>query len=180
MKVLKEIITTLILAILIFAFLRFTVQSFKVEGESMKPGIHHGQYLLVNKTTYFFRPPQRGEIIVFHSPYNPKADYIKRVIALPGDSVEIRNNKVFVNGTALTEPYIAEPPHYTIPPKEILPDRYFVLGDNRNHSQDSHNGWTVGRDQIIGKAWITLWPPQKWGLIKHYPLSSAQVTGPLD
>lgn len=139
------------------------------------PGIQHGQYLLVNKAVYFFRLPQRGEVIVFHPPQHPEAQYIKRVIALPNEMVEVKNGKVFVNGTPITEPYIMESPKYTVPLEKIPPGHYFVLGDNRNHSQDSHQGWTVPSDQIVGKAWITLWPPQKWGLIKHYPFTRAQI-----
>lgn len=175
MRVLREIIITLILGILIFVFLRLTVQSYKVEGMSMMDGIQHGQYLLVNKAVYFLRLPQRGEVIVFHPPQRPEAQYIKRVIALPNEMVEVKNGKVFVNGTPLIEPYIKESPKYTVLPEKIPPGHYFVLGDNRNHSQDSHQGWTVPSDQIIGKAWISLWPPQKWGLIEHYPFTGAQI-----
>jgi len=175
MKLLKEILITFILALLIFACIRLTVQSFRVEGISMLPGIQDGQYILVNKATYFFREPQQGEVIVFRSPQQAKADLIKRVIALPGDKVEIVDGSVLVNGITLDEPYVSEAPLYSLTQTQVPEDNYFVLGDNRNHSQDSHTGWTVPHDYILGKAWITLWPPKQWGAIKHYPLTMANT-----
>lgn len=175
MKLFKEILISFVLALLIFACIRLTVQSFKVEGISMMPGIQDGQYLLVNKATYFFRDPKQGEVIVFRSPKQPKTDYIKRVIALPGDEVEIVDGNVIVNGITLNEPYVSEAPLYSLPQTQVPEDNYFVLGDNRNHSQDSHAGWTVPRDHIVGKAWFTLWPPRQWGAIEHYPFTIAQI-----
>ena len=100
---------------------------------------------------------------------------IKRIIGLPGDSIEIREGKVFINGNPLDEPYIKEPIEYEYPLQEIPENDYFVLGDNRNLSNDSHKGWTVPSDNIIGKVWITYWPPPQWKAIEHYnPVTSNQ------
>jgi len=88
---------------------------------------------------------------------------------LPGETVEIDDGKISINGIPLEEDeYIAEQPNYTMQATEISENEYFVLGDNRNNSNDSHNGWTVPQDNIIGKAWFTYWPPSKWRIVKHY------------
>jgi signal peptidase I len=150
-------ISSSILPIFLFCLFQVSVGSFKVYGASMLPGIENGDYILVSKATYFFNDPQRGDIIVFHSPNDPNIDCICRIIALPGDSVEIKDNTVFVNGTHLVEPYTLEPPHYLMPHEEIPSGHYFVLGDNRNNSLDSHRGWTLPRENIIGKIWIKYW-----------------------
>ena len=136
----------------------------------MEPNFYEGERLLVNKVVYHFTEPKRGDVIILHPPLAPEAVYIKRVIALPGDSIEVKNGSVYVNGTKLSEPYIKEPPAYTFHLTEIPENEYFVLGDNRNIANDSHNGWTVPKENIIGKAWLSIWPPDKWGLTAHYPL----------
>ena len=125
---------------------------------------------LINKAVYRLREPQRGEVIVFHPPTSQSADYIKRIIALPGDTVEIEGGVIYINGSEINESYIKEPPSYTYQQQEILENEYFVLGDNRNNSNDSHNGWVAKREDIIGKAWISMWPPSQWGMVAHYPL----------
>ena len=172
MKVFRDIIVPILVGVAFFALFQVTVGTFKVYGTSMLPGIEQGDYILVSKATYFFNEPQRGNIIVFHSPKDPNTDLIKRIIAVPGDTVEIKDNKVFVNDTPLVEPYTMEPPHYLVLPQEISAGHYFVLGDNRNNSSDSHRGWTLPRENIIGKAWISYWPPYRWGLIEHYKINA--------
>jgi signal peptidase I len=174
MKFFRDIIAPILVGLAVFGLFQVTVGSFKVYGLSMLPGIEQGDYILVSKATYFFNAPQRGDIIVFHSPNEPNTDLIKRIIALPGDSVEIKDNTVFVNGTPLVEPYTLEPPHYLMRLEEIPPGHYFVLGDNRNNSSDSHRGWTLPRENIIGKAWITYWPPYRWTLAEHYTLNAGK------
>jgi signal peptidase I len=171
MKIFRDIIAPVLLGLAVFALFHVTVGSFKVYGSSMLPTVEEGEYIMVSKAAYFFGEPQRGDIIVFDSPQDPKSDLIKRIIALPCDTVEIRDNKVFVNGSPLAEPYTLEPPHYLMLPEEIPAGHYFVLGDNRNNSSDSHRGWTAPRQNIVGKAWITYWPPYRWRLIPNLTIS---------
>ena len=169
---LREIALTLIMAIVIFLLLQATVQSFVIVEHCMEPEFHEGERLLVNKVVYHFTEPKRGDVIILHPPLAPEAVYIKRVIALPGDMVEIKEGAVYVNGTKLDEgAYVKEPPSYTFPLMKVPEDEYFVLGDSRNIANDSHNGWTVPRENIIGKAWFSFWPPGEWGLVDNYPLA---------
>jgi len=167
MRQARDIITTVLIALIIFVILQVTVGSFKVYGQSMMPNVEHGDYILVNKMSYILGNPHRGEIIIFHHPRKPKTDLIKRIIGLPGDTVEIKGSKLFVNNIELEEEYILEPPAYKYNQSEIPADHYLVLGDNRNNSADSHNGWTVPRNNIIGKAWLNYWPISNWGAIEH-------------
>ena len=174
MKFFRDIVVPILAGLAIFALFQATIGSFKVYGSSMLPTIEEGEYIMVSKAAYFFGEPHRGDIIVFVSPQDPKSDLIKRIIALPGDTVEIKDNTVFVNGTALAESsYTLESPHYIMLPEEIPAAHYFVLGDNRNNSSDSHRGWTVPRQNIVGKSWITYWPPYRWRFIKHHMLNVA-------
>lgn len=177
MKVLREILGTIILAIVIFILLQTTVQSFIVEGPSMKDSFHSEQRLLIIKDNiaYAFHEPERGDVIIFHSPGNKRGDYIKRIIGLPGDTIEVKMRSVYINGTELDEPYVKDSPNYTFAPVKIPGNKYFVLGDNRNNSSDSHNGWLVPRQNIIGKAWLSIWPPDRWELAPNYSLEEQLV-----
>jgi signal peptidase I len=168
MKILREVVITVVIAIAVFFSLRLTVQSYTVVMSSMEPNFQQGECIMVNKVSYHSSGPQRGDVIVFNPPFESEFPYIKRVIGLPGDTVEIKDEKVFINGTALDEAYIMAPPDYTMPAVQVPENEYFVLGDNRNNSNDSHNGWLVPRDNIIGKAWFIYWPPSKLGVVKHY------------
>ena len=171
---LREILVIIIVAIVILFLLQTSVQKSSVIGYSMEPGLQNGQQLLINKVVYYFHEPERGDVITLHPPppYNPETTpFIKRIIALPGDTIEIRNGTVYVNGSKLDEPYIKEPPTYSFQLKTIPENEYFVLGDNRNNTNDSHNGWTVPGQNIIGKAWLSIWPPGEWGLVSNYHLN---------
>ena len=168
---LREILGPILLAVVIFLILQATMQSFVVVGSSMKPSLYDGQRLVINKVVYSFHEPEWGDVVVFEPPNNRQADYIKRIIALPGDTIEVKNGAVYVNGSKLDEPYIKEPPTYNFQQKKIPENEYFVLGDNRNNTNDSHNGWTVPRQNIIGKAWLSIWPPGEWGFVPNYSLN---------
>ena len=169
-KYARDIIITVIAAVIIFVGLQLTIGSFKVYGTSMMPNIKNGEYIMVSKVTYYFQNPKRGDVIVFRSPRSPDTDLIKRVIGLPGDTIEVKNGLVYVNKKPLSENYVLEAPSYKYPLVEVPEDNYFVLGDNRNNSADSHTGWFLPRENIIGKAWISYWPPEDWGAIPHYQL----------
>ncbi len=178
MKVLlREIAITLVMAVVIFLGLHASVQSFVIVEHCMEPSFQEGERLLVNKLVYHFTDPKRGDVIILHPPLAPEKVYIKRIIALPGDSVEVKDGAVYVNGIALDESaYIKEPPSYTFPLTEVPEGEYFVLGDNRNVANDSHKGWTVPRENIIGKAWFSFWPSSELGSVHNYPLEEQLAT----
>jgi len=175
----KEIAITAILALVIFFLLQVTVDTVIVIGISMEPSFHNEQRLLVSKVAYRFHEPERGDVIVFQPANSQEGDFIKRIIALPNDTLEIKEEAVYVNGTELDEPYIKSPPHYTIEEQKISENSYFVLGDNRNNSNDSHNGWVVPRQNIAGKVWLSIWPPAEWGLVPEYSLTE-QLAGAIN
>ncbi len=166
----RDTLLTILLTGLIFFLLQATVQVSIVNGSSMEPHLYHGQRIVVYKTAYFFDPPQRGDIIIFHPPRELGATpFIKRIIGLPGDTVEVKGGVVYINGSPLNEPYIKEPPTYTLAKEKITGNTYFILGDNRNNTSDSHVWGAVPRQNIIGKAWLSIWPPDSWGLApNHY------------
>jgi len=166
---LRELLITLALAAVIFIALRLVIQSSEVFDISMQPTLIAGQRLIVIKT---FFSPQRGDIIVVYPPMENTRQYVKRLIGLPGDTVEIHGGKVYVDNVALVEPYIKAEPAYTMSTVTLGPDQYFVLGDNRNNSTDSHFGWTVTRAEIVGKAWLRFWPLDKFGNPGSYNIGS--------
>jgi len=171
---LRDILLIVVAAVVITLLIQTTVQKSRVDGYCMEPGLQNGQQLLINKVVYYFHEPERGDVIILHPPppYSSKTPlFIKRIIALPGDTIEVNNGAVYLNGSRLDEPYIKEPPAYNFQQKKIPENEYFVLGDNRNNASDSHNGWTVPRQNIIGKAWLSIWPLGEWGLVQNYPLN---------
>jgi len=172
---LKELFITLGLALVIFLLLQTTIQSSIVLGSSMEPGLEDGQRLIINKAVYHFRDPARGDVIILHPPIEPQKEYVKRVIGIPGDTVEVRNGVVYINGSPLYEPYIKEAPRNNFSPFTVPENNYFVMGDNRNNSNDSRTGWTVTSDNIIGEAWLRIWPLSKWGTVQSYNLSDQLI-----
>jgi signal peptidase I len=180
MKTFREVAITVLVAVAIFALLRLTVQSYTVVMSSMEPNFQQGECIMVNKVCYRSSAPQRGQVIIFDPPFDSPHPYIKRVIGLPGETVEIKDGQVFINEIPIDEPYIfPEPPQNNkdYGPEVLSDDEYFVLGDNRNNSNDSRAGWTVPRDNIIGKAWFIYWPPSRWGVVKHYSYAGLPVPG---
>ncbi len=179
MKVfLREFLAILVLAIAIFLLTQATIPGFYVDGSSMEPNLHPGQTLRINKVVYNFHEPERGDVIVFLNPDNPdEPPYIKRIIGLPGETIEIKDGVVYINGLKLGEPYIKDPSSRSFPEQKIPENEYFVLGDNRNNSQDSRAGWTVPVESIIGKAWLSTWPPSEWGLAPNYSPTTLTATG---
>lgn len=166
----REILETIVLIGAIYALVNLASVRFIVEGPSMQPTFHTGQVLMVSRANYLFTHPQRGEIVVFNAPNVSENEppYIKRVIGLPGETVEIREQQVYIDGKKLYEPYINEPCEPgRCPDREWVlgPDEYFVMGDNRNHSSDSRAFNQVRRERIIGEALIRYWPPSDWGLL---------------
>jgi len=160
------------LKIIVFAFviswgLRATVVDARVvPTPSMLPTIQVGDRLLVDKISYRFTDINRGDVVVFQPPLNVDQrgfDYVKRVIGLPGDKVEIRDGKVFINETELNEPYEKEKPDYTYGPIIVPEETYFVMGDNRNHSNDSHYWGVLAKKNIVGKVFIRYWPLDRTG-----------------
>jgi signal peptidase I len=172
--VLREIIETILLAAIIWLAVNFATARYVVDGQSMDPNLHTGQFLIVSRLAYRFGDPQRGDIIVFDFPGNPSDDYVKRIIGLPGEKVTIQDGHIFINGQRLEEPYLP-PDDVTLPSQGqwTVPDgEFFVLGDNRAHSSDSRSWGMLQMDKIIGKAWISYWPPQTWGFLPHYDYNS--------
>jgi signal peptidase I len=169
-RVVLDVVETLFISAVLFLGINAISARIRVDGHSMQPSLHSGEFVIVNKLAYRFSLVQRGDVIVFHFPRNLEQEYIKRVIGLPGDEIVISNNQVRVNGEILDESYIFEPPEYNgtwIVPEGSL----FVLGDNRNNSSDSHNWGPVLLDYVVGKAVLVYWPPEEWGWVGHHTMS---------
>ncbi|MBN1189536.1 MAG: signal peptidase I [Dehalococcoidales bacterium] len=166
----REMLITLGLALVIYLLLQLVIQSSIVNNISMQPTLIEGQRLIIGKVAYTFSEPQRGDIVVVRPPVETNTEYVKRLIGLPGDTVEIDDGKLYLNGIPLDEPYLKEDIKSGFSPYVVPEGRYFLMGDNRNHSNDSRRGWTVTRQDIVGKAWLRIWPLNKWGSVGNYPL----------
>ncbi len=160
-----------IVLILGLFFRAFILQPFIVDGVSMEQNFHNNEYLLVDQITYRLRAPKHGEVIIFRPPSNTSSDYIKRIIALPGETVVIENNQVLINGHLLNEPYLDKGTVTETGDKifttTLKPDQYFVMGDNRQHSSDSREWGVVPRKNIVGKAWFAVFPTSYFGIIRN-------------
>lgn len=170
----SELLITVAMIVIFTVGIRiFLVQPFVVDGQSMEPTFHNQEYILVDKLSYRVREPARGEIVVFHPP-GREDNFIKRIIGLPGDKIEIDEHTISVNGEVLAEPYLdttlnngtidsdADPVQIT-----VASDKYFVLGDNRDHSKDSREIGQVPKANIIGRAWVVLFPVNEVHFVKR-------------
>ena len=178
-EVLKEIVSTVLYLLtvvcVVFLLIKYVGQRTIVDGESMVPTLHHQDNLIVDKLSYRFRDPERFDIIVFPFEYAKNVYYIKRIIGLPGETVQIdKEGKIYIDGEVLEESYGAEvirPEYIGIAAEEILlgEDEYFVLGDNRNNSKDSRmpEVGNIDREDIIGRAWVRIWPLKDFEVIAH-------------
>jgi len=168
LRALRELLETVLPALLIALLINvFVGQATRVEGQSMEPNLHTDQRLVVEKMSYRFHGPQRFDVVVLQAPKQGDELLIKRVIGLPGETVDFQDGNVYINGELLDEPFVTSdtrPGHdssVTIPPLHVL-----VLGDNRNHSNDSRSFGPVPIENIVGRAWLSYWPPEEVGLIQ--------------
>jgi signal peptidase I len=176
LRVAGEAIESFTIAVaLVFLVIRpFMLQAFYIPSPSMLPTLQVNDRILVNKLSYRFGGPQRHDIVVFRAPEaaigeqgipEEEQDFVKRVIGLPGDTVEIRDGVTYVNGLVQSEPYTREPPSYDMPLRIVPEGRLFVMGDNRNHSNDSHRWGTLECSRVLGKAVFVFWPPSRIGFL---------------
>ncbi len=185
-----EFAQTILLALVLFFLIRNVVQNFRIDGISMEPNLHNGQFLIVNRYAYcpglhFEVPPlgiklnktwcvtepKRGDVIVFEYPLDTSRDFIKRVIARPGEVVEVREGKVYVNGQLMPEPFGPNTSTRSYGPLKVPPDTVFVMGDNRNNSSDSRVWGPLPQSDIVGKAIVSYWPPKLWAIVPQYDLT---------
>lgn len=163
----REFLEIILIAGALFLVVNLVTARVRVESISMQPNLNEGEFVVVNRLAYRWDEPQRGDIIVFRFPGNQQKRYIKRVIGIEGDFISIQDGQVSINGLSLDEPYIAAAPTYE-GEWVVGSGSVFVLGDNRNNSNDSKNWGTLEEDAIIGKAILVYWPPTEIGLIPHF------------
>lgn len=178
----REILEAVLLALVVLIVLQATVRNFKVEGSSMAPTLESGQFLVVDQASFLkfdrerlsrvvpfwkvddaepefvFTPPERGEIIVFRYPRDTTKDFVKRVLGLPGETVEVRSGTVYVNGEAIREQYLRRLDGSSVPPLILGEKEYYVIGDNRRNSNDSRAWGAVPEENIVGRVWLVYWP----------------------
>jgi signal peptidase I len=178
-QLLGDVLEAVLLVLVVYTLVNLLTARFIVEGRSMEPSFYDGQYIVVSRLEYMFDAPKRGDVIVFHSPEDPDRDFIKRIIGLPGEQVYIEAGQVYIDSAPLDEPYIQNSFTYSSSHAWTLgPDEYFVLGDNRNNSNDSHDFGPVNRSAIIGRAWVSYWPIARWGVVPHHNYTLNAVPAP--
>jgi len=172
-RFIKDILETLVLAAVLFIGINAVSARVRVDGFSMRPTLEDGEFVLVSRMSYKFSEYERGDIVVFHFPLDPNEELIKRVIGLPGDHVRVEGGQVFLNGQLLEEAYIAEAPRYS--GEWVVTEGFlFVLGDNRNNSNDSKDWGLLPQENVVGKAVLIYWPPPMWGALDHAGVSASR------
>ena len=189
----RELIETVLLSIAVFLALHLSVQNFRVEGSSMVPTLTEGQYIVANKivysrvatdslarflpflqpsgegeSLYIFHPPEFGDILIFNFPTDRTRDLVKRVIGLPGDTIEIRSGQIIRNGEPLDEPYVVNRDRRTVDPLVVPENSYYVLGDNRRSSSDSRDWGFLADKHVVGRAWVSYWPTDRIGILQVF------------
>lgn len=164
---LREMIEVVVVALALAFFIKtFIVGNFWIPSESMVPTIEINDKVIVTNFSYWFEGPQRGDVVVFRYPQDPKKDYIKRCIGLPGETIQFQNSQLYVNGQLVEEPYLPEGLQFEdYGPVQVPEGQYFMCGDNRNHSSDSRAWGFVEKKFIIGKAQVIYWPFDRWGTL---------------
>ena len=189
----RELIETVLLSLAVFLALHLSVQNFRVEGSSMVPTLTEGQYIVANKivysrvatdslarflpflepsgegeSLYTFHPPEYGDILIFNFPTDRTRDLVKRVIGLPGDTIEIQSGQVIRNGEVLDEPYVVNRDRRTVDPLVVPENSYYVLGDNRRSSSDSRDWGFLSNEHVVGRAWVSYWPTDRIGILQVF------------
>lgn len=163
----REILESVVLAVILAAIIRiWFVEPFYIPSASMEPTLYPRDRIIVNKIVYKFHQPERGDVVVFKYPLDTQRDFIKRVIALEGETVEVRDSYVFINGKRLEEPYL---PHEIVAkfgPYQVPKGHIFVMGDNRNNSDDSRVWGPLNKEFLVGKALFIYWPPERLKIIR--------------
>lgn len=182
----REFLRYAIVALIVVLPIRFFVaQPFVVRGASMEPNFQESEYLIIDEASYYFREPERGEVIVFRYPQNPSEFFIKRIIGLPGEKVEIRDNKVYLTnaeqpeGFILSEEYLPRDALTIYDTNaELTGEQYFVMGDNRLYSSDSRRWGPLERKYVIGRALLRLWPPSQAGVVQGVAYPEPVILAP--
>jgi len=159
-ELLEAVLPALVIVLVVNIFL---AQATRVEGQSMDPSLHDSERLIIEKISYRFRSPQRGDIVVLRRPQRSVDPLIKRVIGLPGETVSIHDAMVYIDGNPLAEPYLDQPTWGSMAPVVVPEGHVFVMGDNRRSSNDSRAFGVVSLDDIVGRAWVRYWPPSEFG-----------------
>jgi signal peptidase I len=168
-----DVIETLVLAVVLFVGINTVSARVRVDGFSMRPTLEDGEFVLVSKMSYTFGEFDHGDIIVFHFPLNPEEELVKRIIGLPGDHVLVKDSRLYLNGQPLNETYIAQAPLYS-GEWTVTEGHLFVLGDNRNNSNDSKDWGLLPQENVVGKAVLIYWPPPMWGVLDHPEVAASQ------
>lgn len=171
----RDIVELVVITLLLFAVIHFVVRGYHMQSSNMQPSISENAYIMVNRTSYLFAKPERGDAIVLHDPLNPDIDVMSRIIGLPGDDIQTDQTHVLVNGVTLTEPYVSK--EYNPEGKEwkVPTGAYFVLNDNRQVVDDSRSWGVVSAADIVGKAVLVFWPSNQIRFISSNASAFSQV-----